>query len=216
MSKPIDKEQLLVQMASQVKKFAASEIVSQALKPFDDDILEDPLFTWCVKDKCDYEPSTLILLNNWDMDRGSNKNKKVAWNIDYSRGYFDRTLEITHDTFNRTFHQLFNTPWSRDRIDSHHCLTGNAVPGLWRNDKVEGHLDEDVYLRGLCYLWIPIMAAYRPSYIYLCGGWAQTLAKIVRPKLLYSPFEVTVLCHPSSRGKKLWNRSEGPDTLEEW
>jgi hypothetical protein len=214
MSKPIDKQQLLAQMASQVTKFAASENVARALKPFDDDIVEDPLFTWSVMDKCDYEPSTLILLNNWSNDEGSNNT--VAWNVDCTRGYFNHTLEITDETFNRTFDQLFNTPWSRERIDSRHCLIGNAVPGLWRNKKVEGQLDKNVYDQGLDLLWLPIMEDYHPSDIYLCGEWARTLARSVRAKLPNSAFQVTVLCHPAARGHRFWNGPEGPDTLEEW
>jgi hypothetical protein len=73
MPNPLDPGELLRRMALQVAEFAQSTTVTEALKPFDDGILEDPLFTWCVKYKCHYEPSTLILLNNWDKDRGTNR-----------------------------------------------------------------------------------------------------------------------------------------------
>lgn len=199
-------------MALQVAEFAGSNAVTKALKPFDDGILEDPLLTWCVKNKCDYEPSTLILLNNWDKDRGSNK--KVAWNIDYCRGYFDHTLKITRETYNRTFNQLFNTPWSRERINYRFCLVGNMVPGLWRNEQTEGYLGEEIYTQGFYCLWRPVMEAYRIKHVYLCGGWAKGLAKAVRSQLRHRVV-VRVFCHPAARATKFWNRLEEPDTLEE-
>lgn len=117
--------------------------VTEALKPFDDGFLEDPLFTWCVKYKCHYEPSTLILLNNWDKDRGTNRT--TCANVGYCNGYFEHTLPITRDTFNRTLDLFFNNPWSRARINSQFCLVGNMVPGLWRSEQTEGYLGEQVY-----------------------------------------------------------------------
>jgi hypothetical protein len=51
MPNPLDPGELLRRMALQVAEFALSTTVTEALKPFDDGFLEDPLFTWCVKYK---------------------------------------------------------------------------------------------------------------------------------------------------------------------
>jgi hypothetical protein len=209
---PLDPERLLRQMALQVIKFAKSSAVTAALKPFDDGILEDPLLTWCVENKCLYEPSTLILLNNWDKDRVINRT--VTENLGYCDDYFNHTLLMTGDTYNRTFDLLFNTTWSRDRINSQFCLAGNIVPGLWRNDQTEGYLGDQIYTQAFYCLWLPVVQEYRIKHIYLCGAWAKGLARLVRSELHHRGV-VRVFCHPSSRGAHLWNRLKEPDNLQE-
>jgi hypothetical protein len=212
MSNPLDPGELLRRMALQIAEFAQSTTVTEALKPFDDGFLEDPLFTWCVKYKCHYEPSTLILLNNWDKDRGTNRT--TCANVGYCNGYFEHTLPITRDTFNRTFDLFFNTPWSRARINSRFCLVGNMVPGLWRSEQTEGYLGEQVYTQAFHCLWLPVMEEYRIKHIYLCGAWAKGLAKAVRRELRHRVV-VRVFCHPAARATKFWNRPPEPDTLQE-
>ena len=94
-------------------------------------------------------------------------------------------------------------------------LFANAVPGVWINDSAIGELDSRIYVHGFSTIWLPIIHRIRPPKIYLCGGWAKGIAKILRGELCYRA-RVEVKCHPIAWGKGGgWDQANGPRNLGE-
>ena len=161
-------------MRSGIEDFKNSEHVTNALRAFDDGQFSDPLFHFCFE-KCGDELDLLALLNNWYCV--TTPIGTLRDNINYAQRCYEGG-----DKSDPTFRKLFGT-WSRAAIEGGRTLFANAVPGVWINDSAIGALDSPIYVHGFRTIWLPIIDKIRPPKIYLCGGWAKEIGKILRSEL---------------------------------
>ena len=204
-----DKIEIWGLMTSGIEHFKNSEQVTNALRAFDDGQFVDPLFYFCFE-KCGDELDLLALLNNWYCV--TTPIGALRDNTSYAQKCYDGVIKS-----DPTFRRLFWTKWSRAAIEGSRTLFANAVPGVWINDSAIGALNSRIYVHGFRTIWLPIIDKIRPSQIYLCGGWAKGIAKILRGELRYpAQSQVEVKCHPIAWGKGGgWDQGDGPSNLGE-
>jgi hypothetical protein len=205
-----DKIEIWDLMRSGIEHFNKSELVTNALRVFDDGQFADPLFHFCFDQKCGDELDLIALLNNWYAV--TTPIGTLRENINYAQQRYDGGIND-----DPTLRKLSWTKWSRAAIEGGRTLFANGVPGVWINDSAIGALDSRIYVHGFRTIWLPIINKIRPPKIYLCGAWAKGIAKILRGELRYpAESQVEVKCHPIAWGKGGgWDQGDGPSNLGE-